>query len=159
MLSILLLNLDILTFLCYLELHSKKWVEVLPSAYSTCAIRCYGGSKQLRALSSKVSCFKMVTRKLTNWLIFFMELFKFQCITIFYKIFIYLKYVWTFLLEPSSCCSFCNCCKNEQKIRKCIVLWISNFRSCFNDRMEYGICETCFEKPGMEWYFQKNFLY
>ncbi|PRD28149.1 UNVERIFIED_CONTAM: Recql4 [Trichonephila clavipes] len=44
---------DISTLLCYLELHSKQWIEILSPTYATCTIRCYGGSKQLHAIALK----------------------------------------------------------------------------------------------------------
>ncbi|GFY72971.1 ATP-dependent DNA helicase Q4 [Trichonephila inaurata madagascariensis] len=44
---------NISTLLCYLELHSKQWIEILSPTYATCTIRCYGGSKQLHAIALK----------------------------------------------------------------------------------------------------------
>ncbi|XP_040521200.1 ATP-dependent DNA helicase Q4 isoform X4 [Gallus gallus] len=37
------------TLLCYLELHPRRWVELLPHTYSVCTVHCYGGPRQLRA--------------------------------------------------------------------------------------------------------------
>ncbi|XP_065484264.1 ATP-dependent DNA helicase Q4 [Caloenas nicobarica] len=37
------------TLLCYLELHPRRWLELLPPTYSSCHVRCYGGHRQLRA--------------------------------------------------------------------------------------------------------------
>lgn len=37
------------TLLCYLELHPRCWLELLPPTYSSCHLRCYGGHRQLRA--------------------------------------------------------------------------------------------------------------
>ncbi|KAM6445865.1 LOW QUALITY PROTEIN: ATP-dependent DNA helicase Q4 [Rhynochetos jubatus] len=37
------------TLLCYLELHPRRWLELLPPTYSSCRLLCYGGSPQLRA--------------------------------------------------------------------------------------------------------------
>ncbi|XP_021243718.1 ATP-dependent DNA helicase Q4 isoform X2 [Numida meleagris] len=37
------------TLLCYLELHPRHWVELLPHTYAFCTVRCYGGPRQLRA--------------------------------------------------------------------------------------------------------------
>ncbi|XP_009992039.1 PREDICTED: ATP-dependent DNA helicase Q4, partial [Chaetura pelagica] len=37
------------TLLCYLELHPGRWLELLHPTYSSCRIRCYGGSRQLQA--------------------------------------------------------------------------------------------------------------
>ncbi|KAK2512622.1 Recql4 [Columba guinea] len=37
------------TLLCYLELHPRRWLELLPPTYSSCHLRCYGGHRQLRA--------------------------------------------------------------------------------------------------------------
>ncbi|XP_033925661.1 ATP-dependent DNA helicase Q4 [Melopsittacus undulatus] len=36
------------TLLCYLELHPRRWLELLPPTYSLCRLRCYGGARQLR---------------------------------------------------------------------------------------------------------------
>ncbi len=40
------------TLLCYLEL--QGWVEVLIPVQDVCALKCYGGPRQLRALAQKV---------------------------------------------------------------------------------------------------------
>uniref|UniRef100_A0A8B9BPR6 DNA 3'-5' helicase n=1 Tax=Anser brachyrhynchus TaxID=132585 RepID=A0A8B9BPR6_9AVES len=37
------------TLLCYLELHPRRWLELLPPTYSSCRVRCYSGPQQLRA--------------------------------------------------------------------------------------------------------------
>eukprot|EP00076_Gallus_gallus_P038361 XP_025003899.1 ATP-dependent DNA helicase Q4 isoform X4 [Gallus gallus] len=37
------------TLLCYLELHPRRWVELLPHTYAVCTVHCYGGPRQLRA--------------------------------------------------------------------------------------------------------------
>ncbi|XP_035422308.1 ATP-dependent DNA helicase Q4 [Cygnus atratus] len=37
------------TLLCYLELHPRRWLELLPPTYSSCRVQCYGGPQQLRA--------------------------------------------------------------------------------------------------------------
>ncbi|XP_065525170.1 ATP-dependent DNA helicase Q4 isoform X2 [Lathamus discolor] len=36
------------TLLCYLELHPRRWLELLPPTYSSCRLQCYGGPRQLR---------------------------------------------------------------------------------------------------------------
>ncbi|XP_054023504.1 ATP-dependent DNA helicase Q4 [Dryobates pubescens] len=36
------------TLLCYLELHPRRWLELLHPTYSRCRLQCYGGSRQLR---------------------------------------------------------------------------------------------------------------
>uniref|UniRef100_A0A8C0FIK1 DNA 3'-5' helicase n=1 Tax=Bubo bubo TaxID=30461 RepID=A0A8C0FIK1_BUBBB len=36
------------TLLCYLELHPRRWLELLPPTYSSCRLLCYGGPRQLR---------------------------------------------------------------------------------------------------------------
>ncbi|XP_006241868.1 ATP-dependent DNA helicase Q4 isoform X3 [Rattus norvegicus] len=38
------------TLLCYLELHPRHWLELLPYTYAHCHLRCPGGSAQLQAL-------------------------------------------------------------------------------------------------------------
>ncbi|XP_067009725.2 ATP-dependent DNA helicase Q4 [Anabrus simplex] len=40
---------NISTMLCYLELHPKKWIKVLPKAYTKCLIQSYKGPKALKA--------------------------------------------------------------------------------------------------------------
>ena len=40
------------TLLCYLEL--QGWIEVMNPILDTCSLKCYGGSRQLRALARKV---------------------------------------------------------------------------------------------------------
>ena len=42
----------ITTLLCYMEV--QGWLEVLPPINDTCILKCYGGSRQLSALSKKV---------------------------------------------------------------------------------------------------------
>ncbi|XP_067416206.1 ATP-dependent DNA helicase Q4 [Emydura macquarii macquarii] len=37
------------TLLCYLELHSQRWLDLLHPTYSSCRVMCYGGPPQLRA--------------------------------------------------------------------------------------------------------------
>ncbi|KAF4530935.1 hypothetical protein B566_EDAN015560 [Ephemera danica] len=44
---------NILTLLCYLELHPKRWLEVLSPAYVTCKVTSYGGSAALKAATKK----------------------------------------------------------------------------------------------------------
>ncbi|KAM6411082.1 LOW QUALITY PROTEIN: ATP-dependent DNA helicase Q4 [Pluvialis apricaria] len=39
------------TLLCYLELHPRRWLELLPPSYSSCRLLCYGGPRQLRAVA------------------------------------------------------------------------------------------------------------
>ncbi|XP_076691797.2 ATP-dependent DNA helicase Q4 isoform X1 [Callospermophilus lateralis] len=41
------------TLLCYLELHPRRWLELLPTTYSRCHLRCPGGPTQLQALAHK----------------------------------------------------------------------------------------------------------
>ena len=41
------------TLLCYLELHPRRWVELLPHTYSVCTVHCYGGPRQLRAAARR----------------------------------------------------------------------------------------------------------
>ncbi len=40
------------TLLCYLEL--QGWIEVFSPVWDVCTLKCYGGSRQLRALAQKV---------------------------------------------------------------------------------------------------------
>jgi len=60
------------TLLCYLELHSKKWIENLQPIFAHCSIQFYGGRPQMLAVAKKVSCdlfdFDLFCRCL-NWLI------------------------------------------------------------------------------------------
>ncbi|OXB52384.1 hypothetical protein ASZ78_017017 [Callipepla squamata] len=37
------------TLLCYLELHPRRWLELLPHTYAVCTVSCAGGHAQLRA--------------------------------------------------------------------------------------------------------------
>ncbi|XP_075776069.1 ATP-dependent DNA helicase Q4 isoform X2 [Pelodiscus sinensis] len=39
------------TLLCYLELHPRRWVELLHPTFSSCRVVCYGGPQQLRAIA------------------------------------------------------------------------------------------------------------
>uniref|UniRef100_F7FCZ1 DNA 3'-5' helicase n=1 Tax=Ornithorhynchus anatinus TaxID=9258 RepID=F7FCZ1_ORNAN len=39
------------TLLCYLELHPRRWLELLPPTFATCHLRCSGGPPQLRSLA------------------------------------------------------------------------------------------------------------
>ncbi|XP_038615914.1 ATP-dependent DNA helicase Q4 [Tachyglossus aculeatus] len=39
------------TLLCYLELHPRRWLELLPPTLATCHLRCSGGPPQLRSLA------------------------------------------------------------------------------------------------------------
>ncbi|XP_040190115.1 ATP-dependent DNA helicase Q4 isoform X2 [Rana temporaria] len=39
------------TLLCYLELHSSQWLELLHPTLSVCRVTCYSGPQQLRALA------------------------------------------------------------------------------------------------------------
>lgn len=48
-----LLLAGIETLLCYLELHPRRWLELLPPTYSSCRLRCYGGPRQLRAVARR----------------------------------------------------------------------------------------------------------
>ncbi|KAM5211084.1 ATP-dependent DNA helicase Q4 isoform 3-T3 [Hipposideros larvatus] len=41
------------TLLCYLELHPQHWLELLPSTYAHCHLRCPGGPTQLQALARR----------------------------------------------------------------------------------------------------------
>ncbi|XP_068127156.1 ATP-dependent DNA helicase Q4 isoform X2 [Hyperolius riggenbachi] len=41
------------TLLCYLELHSSRWVELLHPTLSTCRLTCYSGPQQLRTLAHR----------------------------------------------------------------------------------------------------------
>ncbi|XP_028634658.1 ATP-dependent DNA helicase Q4 [Grammomys surdaster] len=41
------------TLLCYLELHPRHWLELLPRTYAHCHLRCPGGSAQLQALAHR----------------------------------------------------------------------------------------------------------
>lgn len=45
---------SIATLLCYLELHPRRWVEVLQPVKSTCTIKFYGGYPQLRGVAQKI---------------------------------------------------------------------------------------------------------
>jgi len=44
------------TLLCYLELHSKKWIENLQPIFANCSIQFYGGRSQMLAVAKKVGC-------------------------------------------------------------------------------------------------------
>lgn len=39
---------NIMTLLCYLEAHPKKWIDILPQSYTMCKVSVYGGEMQLR---------------------------------------------------------------------------------------------------------------
>ncbi|CAK6439051.1 unnamed protein product [Pipistrellus nathusii] len=41
------------TLLCYLELHSRRWLELLAPTYTRCCVRCPGGPTQLQALARR----------------------------------------------------------------------------------------------------------
>ncbi|XP_062043816.1 ATP-dependent DNA helicase Q4 [Lepus europaeus] len=41
------------TLLCYLELHPRHWLELLPAAHARCHLRCPGGPAQLQALAHR----------------------------------------------------------------------------------------------------------
>nr|Q75NR7.2 RecName: Full=ATP-dependent DNA helicase Q4; AltName: Full=DNA helicase, RecQ-like type 4; Short=RecQ4; AltName: Full=RecQ protein-like 4 [Mus musculus]BAB32696.1 RecQ helicase protein-like 4 [Mus musculus] len=41
------------TLLCYLELHPRHWLELLPWTYAQCHLHCLGGSAQLQALAHR----------------------------------------------------------------------------------------------------------
>ncbi|XP_021072277.1 ATP-dependent DNA helicase Q4 [Mus pahari] len=41
------------TLLCYLELHPRHWLELLPCTYAQCHLHCPGGSAQLQALAHR----------------------------------------------------------------------------------------------------------
>ena len=45
---------SIATLLCYLELHPRRWIEVLQPVKSTCTVKFYGGYAQLRAVAQKI---------------------------------------------------------------------------------------------------------
>ncbi|XP_052016406.1 ATP-dependent DNA helicase Q4 isoform X2 [Apodemus sylvaticus] len=41
------------TLLCYLELHPRHWLELLPCTYARCHLQCPGGRAQLQALAHR----------------------------------------------------------------------------------------------------------
>ncbi|KAM4865342.1 ATP-dependent DNA helicase Q4 [Thomomys bottae] len=41
------------TLLCYLELHPRHWLELLPAVYARCHLRCPGGRTELQTLAHK----------------------------------------------------------------------------------------------------------
>jgi len=43
------------TLLCYLELHSKKWIENQQPIFANCSVQFYGGRAQMLAVAKKVS--------------------------------------------------------------------------------------------------------
>lgn len=45
---------SIATLFCYLELHPRRWLEVLQPVKSTCTVKFYGGYPQLRAVAQKI---------------------------------------------------------------------------------------------------------
>ncbi|XP_035226422.1 ATP-dependent DNA helicase Q4-like isoform X2 [Stegodyphus dumicola] len=62
---------NISTLLCYLELHPKHWIEILPPTYATCTVRCYGGPKQMHSLALKnpaiATAFALDKQSGKNW--------------------------------------------------------------------------------------------
>jgi len=50
--SVLILVIE--TLLCYLELHSKKWIENLQPIFANCSVHFYGGRAQMLAVAKKV---------------------------------------------------------------------------------------------------------
>jgi len=50
-----LMPLVIETLLCYLELHSKKWIENLQPIFANCTLQFYGGRAQMLAVAKKVN--------------------------------------------------------------------------------------------------------
>ena len=46
---------SIATLLCYLELHPRRWLEVLQPVKSTCTVKFYGGHTQLRVVAQKIA--------------------------------------------------------------------------------------------------------
>ena len=42
------------TLLCYLELHQKKWVQILQPVRSTCTLKFYGGPAHLHFVAQRV---------------------------------------------------------------------------------------------------------
>ena len=47
------------TLLCYLELHSKKWIENLQPIFANCSVQFYGGRAQMLAVAKKVSVYHL----------------------------------------------------------------------------------------------------
>lgn len=47
------LPLAIETLLCYLELHPRHWLELLPCTYAHCHLHFPGGSAQLQTLAHR----------------------------------------------------------------------------------------------------------
>jgi len=45
---------NITTLLCYLELHPKKFLSLLPPAYTMCKVQSYKGMKHVRSVATKV---------------------------------------------------------------------------------------------------------
>lgn len=46
---------NISTMLCYLELHHKQWIKVMPPVYTMCRILSYKGPRALKAAAKLVS--------------------------------------------------------------------------------------------------------
>jgi ATP-dependent DNA helicase Q4 len=46
---------NISTMLCYLELHHKQWIKVIPPVYTMCKVLSYKGPRSLRAATRLVS--------------------------------------------------------------------------------------------------------
>ena len=47
------------TLMCYLELHSRQWLENLSNVYASCKVQCYGGPNQLQSIAKKVCIMDM----------------------------------------------------------------------------------------------------
>lgn len=45
---------SIATLLCYLELHSNRWLEVLKPLKATCTVKFYGGHAHLKAVAKRI---------------------------------------------------------------------------------------------------------
>lgn len=48
---------NIATLLYYLQLDERKWIKVLPQAYTVCTVTSYKGPRHLREVAKKVSYF------------------------------------------------------------------------------------------------------
>lgn len=46
---------NITTLLCYLELHDKNLIQVMPRAYTHCKVQSYKGMKHIRQVARTVS--------------------------------------------------------------------------------------------------------
>lgn len=53
------------TLICYLELHPRHWLELLPASYTRCHLRCPRGPTQLQALAHK---YPLATACWARWL-------------------------------------------------------------------------------------------